>query len=292
MRKRMNNRSGLALVLVLVIVAIITAMVVEFAYGVYVNTSALHNWQTSQQLSIAAKSATRLASKLIADSGVASGNPQDSFMQDLYTKGVFEISQKIPFGDLDGTITLRIENENAKFNLNQLGGTSVLFNRDDDKDPHKMFVRLLGPLNLPSDIADKIEAWVESKKAKLDSIDELLLVPGIDRQTYGKLLPYVTIYGGNQVNINAAGVPVLMSLPRSIGKGDAETIVNYRESYPFRQPKDIDNAGAGNLFQAWSGYITTGGGAFHVVATAESGGIKRIIDSVLHGNLVLYWKEM
>src|SRR5512139_1596351 len=47
---RIADQSGMALVLVLMIVALITAMVVEFAYGVYVNTNALNNWQTSQKL--------------------------------------------------------------------------------------------------------------------------------------------------------------------------------------------------------------------------------------------------
>jgi hypothetical protein len=43
-------------------------------------------------------------------------------------------------------------------------------------------------------------------------------------------------------------------------------------------------------------YLTTGRSVFHVTATAESGGIKRTIDSVLEVSgisaTVRYWKEM
>ena len=48
-----DNR-GMALVLTLLVVAILSGMVVEFAYGVYISTNALHNWQTAQRLSLAA----------------------------------------------------------------------------------------------------------------------------------------------------------------------------------------------------------------------------------------------
>jgi len=293
-----TDRSGMALVITLMIVALITAMVVEFAYGVYVNTNALHNWQTSQELSVTAKSATKLASRLIADS-----------LRNSYTKGVLEMSQKIPFEGLDGTITLRIEDENAKFNLNQLGGTlSVVFN--PDQDPHKMFRRLVASLGFKTEVADRISDWIDSdseprsgdsengaKNAKLDSLDELLLIPGIDIGTYEKLLPYVTIYtdSDNKININGAGVPVLMSLSGSVGRDMAERIVKYRESNPYREIQDIKKVSGVDetIYTSLLGLIkTTGSSSFHVVATAESGGVKRIVESVLSGSSVLYWKEM
>lgn len=292
---RIADRSGMALVLVLMVVALITAMVVEFAYGVYVNTNALYNWQTSQKLSFAAKSATRLASRLISDSGAA-GSSRDTFVRDLYTKGVLQIGQKIPFEDLDGTIALRIEDENAKFNLNSL----------KNPDGYAFFVRLLNVLHLDPDIANIVSYWINSstdhrpknsgsiqpKNAYLDSVDELRLIPGIDRETYDKLLPYVTIYGsGNSdsntffINFNTADVPVLMSLADDISEELANRIISYRPLTSLQSVPGVD-MGLG------AGHVTSAGNAFHVIATAESGGIKRIVESVLEGNTVRYWKEM
>ncbi len=289
------DRSGMALVLVLMIVALITAMVVEFAYGVYVNTNALYNWQTSQKLSLTAKSATRLASLLISDGGVT-GGLGETFMKDLYTKGVLQISQKIPFEDLDGTIALRIEDENAKFNLNSL----------KNPDGYAFFIRLLNVLHLDPDIANIVSYWINAstdhrpknsggmqpKNAYLDSVDELLLIPGIDRQTYDKLLPYVTIYGsGNSdsntffINFNTADVPVLMSLADNVSEELAKRIISYRPLTSLQSVPGVD-MGLG------AGHVTKAGNAFHVIATAESGGIKRVVESVLEGNTVKYWKEM
>jgi len=291
-----TEQRGMALVLTLMIVALITAMVVEFAYGVYVNTNALHNWQTSQELSVTAKSATKLASRLIAAS-----------LQDAYTKGVFEMGQKIPFEELDGTITLRIEDENAKFNLNQLGGTSFVF--DPDQAPHKMFLRLVTSLGLKTEVAARISDWIDAdseprlgdsengaKNAKLDSVDELLMIPGIDMETYEKLRPYVTIYTDrdSRININGADVPVLMALSASITRDMAERVVKYRDSDPFRDISDIKKVSGFDekMYTSLQGLITTKGSSFHVIATAESGGVKRIVESVLAGSAVLYWKEM
>jgi general secretion pathway protein K len=293
-----RNADGMALVLTLMVVAIITAMVVEFAYGVYTNTTSLSNWQTSQQLSLAARSTVKLAARLIAEKAQQTG-----------TNGTFEISQAVPFGDLDTTVTLSIEDENAKFNLNSL--IQPIGTLDTGK--YAQFVKLLQALKLPTTIADRVADWTDpdseprladsekgAKNAYLDSVDELLLIPGIDRKTYEQLLPYVTIYGsastGGLININDAGVPVLMSLPY-VDEQMAERVVEYRNVTPFTPNSGIGNVlGFENLVLPLQNYITTGRSVFHVTATAESGGIKRTIDSVLEVSgisaTVRYWKEM
>ncbi len=292
----MNNK-GMALVLTLLVVAMLTALVAEFAYGVYVGTSALHNWETSQKLSVAARSAVRLGSKLISDNA----------SQYVYTyPGVLELSQKIPLENIDGTIYLRIEDENAKFNLNTLGGLS--FGSGWGANSYQSFVRLLKALDLNTDIADRVSYWIDSgtehrphgseiatKGARLDSIDELLLIPGIDSESYEKLRPYVTIFTDNRININSAEIPVLMSLSDSMTREMAATIVEYRERTPFVSIAEINRLpGFGSAGMALLNSISVNGTSFRVVATAESGGIKRIIDVVLAGNgkFVKYWKEI
>lgn len=285
----------MALVLTLMVVAIITAMVVEFAYGVYTNTNALNNWQTSQKLSLHAKSGTTLASRLISE--YKSQSPK------AYP-GFFEISQKIPSDDFEGTISIRIEDENAKFNLKRLNPSTAI----SVKESYDSFIRLLEALNLDKDIADRITDWIDSnsdprlqdsenvsKNADLDSIDELLLIPGIDRDSYEKLLPYVTIYGNNLININSADIPALMSLSSSITKEIAERIVNYRENTSFIQLNDIFNVSGIGIGVISSSCCDVSGSVFRVISTAESHGIKRIAESIIESsgsNVIKYWKEM
>jgi general secretion pathway protein K len=302
-----KDNKGIALVLTLLAVAIITAMVVEFSYDVYVSTSSLHNWQNAQELSLTARSAVRLGSELVNRMLSMNG----------YNPGVFEMEEKIPFSDVDGTISLRIEDENSKFNLRTLVNQNGTLNRD----AYDSLVRLLTALELKTELADRIVYWINpllepelrssehpGKGADLDSIDELLLVPGMDSKSYERLRPYVTIYGSGSININGADIPVLLSLSSSIDEGMAQNIIRYRKDTPFMNVTDLmkvmgfDNnvgitlsTGHTNMKGASPALICTQGAAFRIIATAQSGGLERIIDSVVDvpgGKTVLYWKEI
>lgn len=295
-RARVADSRGMALVLTLLVVTLITAMIVEFAYAVYTGTNALHNWQTAQKLSLAARSGTKLASRLISEG--LSGPP-------MAYPGFRQFSHEIPLKDIAGTITLRIEDENAKFNINKLGapfGGTV-----KDRDPYSSFVRLLESLGLQKEIADRISDWVDAnseprlrdsekdaRNSPLASIEELLLIPGIERDAYDKLLPYVTIYG-DLINRNSAGVPVLLSLSADISSDMADAIILYRESTPFDDTHDFDKVPViGSVGLGLSGITVTKGRYFRIVTTAESSGIKRVIECIVDagaGNVVKYWKE-
>jgi general secretion pathway protein K len=50
------------------------------------------------------------------------------------------------------------------------------------------------------------------KSADYETLDELLLVKGVSKQVYGKLINFVTIYGDGPVNINTASREVLVAL--------------------------------------------------------------------------------
>jgi len=295
------DNKGMALVITLLVVAILTAVVVEFAYGVYISTNALHNWQTAQRLSLAAKSATRLGARLIT--------ANNSLYSYTYP-GQMEIFQKIPFDEIDGTILLRIEDENSKFNLNAL----VRPNGTPNNDVYAALQKMLKALNLKADIADRVVDWIDpdseprlrdsensAKNGYLDSIDELLLIPGIDGESYERLVPYVTIYGFMQgshvakININGAAIPVLMSLAEGINADVATRIVRYREATPFATERDISAVIGNEIYTAISGDIVIKGTAFRVLATAQTGNIKRIIESVIDisgsSRVIRYWKE-
>lgn len=291
------NSKGMALILTLMILAVITAMVVEFAYGVYINTSALHNWQDSQRISFIAKSAVNIAAETIYEKN----------SQSTYTSpGVLDIPFDNPEKDAEGKLLVRIEDESAKFNVNSLVDPSGLLN----EKAYRSFLRLLNALELSPDLADRIADWINPdseprlhdseekvKNGYLDSIDELLLIRGMAGKSYERLMPYVTIYGNGLININGAEVPVLLSLSDAIDRDMAERIVKYRNATPFEQIQDIMKiAGFEMVGVSLMGSITVKGGFFHIIATATSGGTKRIIESTLEVSrgrpIVRHWREM
>ncbi len=116
-----------------------------------------------------------------------------------------------------------------------------------------------------------------------ESPDELLLVDGMDERLYGRLLPYVTVYGSGLLNINAA-LPVVLEALGVYAAGDggkvlaapvlAGRIVRYREAGNGFKEADYLSIRAdlegfeplsgdeGPLFTAMAGMLTVRSTAF------------------------------
>lgn len=289
---------GMALVLTLLVLALITAMVVEFAYGIYVNTNLLYNWQASQRLSLLGSSGASLAARFVTQ-GVQARTY-------TYPASV-ALPPQDPFGD-GSFVSLLVEDENSKFNLNAL----VLENGKVNEKAYESFRRLLEYLELKKELADLLVDWMDrdglpmpegsemrAKNAPLDSVEEILQAEGVDREAYDKVLPYVTIYGGalgkGYININGASVPVLMSLSEEITEEMAQRIVDYREEVgPFEEKGNLSKvAGFEPLYVGLSDSITVKGSAFRLRVDASlEDGLTRTVECVIdNAGIVKYWKE-
>lgn len=286
--KVINSEKGFALVLTLMILVLITAMVVEFSYGVYTTTSALNNWKVSQRLSLVAKSGIRIAVKTISDSTIQSNDLYMYLGRDIPLENVSE--------GFTGRLIIKAEDENAKFNLNSLVWPT------GQKKSYDSFIRLLDYLGLDESIADRVVHWTNTvsnlglryseditKGAPMDSVDELLLIKGIDYQTYEKLLPYITVYGygghyyDEQININTASIPVIMCIG-NMSESAAEDIVEQRLLKSYTQ-------GFTSINSTYAPPIN-----FRITSIAEENKIKRVIEAVvtIQGSQVAikYWREM
>ncbi len=289
----LRNQNGIALIVTLLAVAMITAMVVEFAYGVYTGTNNLYNWRDSQRLSVMARSGVNVSARFLSD----------WLNTQKYTIGFVEMPIENPFEDFNGIITVRIEDENSKFNVN------TIINRRGEKDTYgyDSFVRLLGALPLDKKIADRVLDWIDNdsienlpdsetnaKNLPFVSVDEMLLINGITRKDYDTLMPYVTVFGDGKININGAEKPVLRSLS-GISDVLAQTVIDYRKNTPFDGTEKILKVSGfeDQLGQSLMGYITVKGGAFYISSIAQSSGVKRIIETVLNTDKekIEYWKE-
>ena len=61
------NQRGMALVITLLVLVLLTAMVVEFSYGVYTGTNNLYNWRDAQRLSLMAKSGVNVTARMLKE---------------------------------------------------------------------------------------------------------------------------------------------------------------------------------------------------------------------------------
>ncbi len=298
----MGSEKGMALVLTLLIMAMITAMVVEFVYGVYTTNAGLYNWREAQKLSLAAKSGISLTTKIISEN-------QNRYS---YTyPGSVEMPVENILKGFSGKVVIRVVDENGKFNLNSL----IWPNGTTNETAFNSFIRLLKNLNLDENIAYRVADWIDrdleprrrdseegAKNDYLDSVDELLLVKGIDSQAYDKLSPLVTVYGieqvyNNLININTASRAVIMSLDDNITEALAERVINYRALEPFNRVSDLVRVAGfeGPLGQSLMNKITVKASNFRITSVAEEDRIKRVIECVIVGKgdafLIGYWQE-
>jgi general secretion pathway protein K len=300
MMRYVRNRSGMALVITLLALVLITAMVVEFSYGVYTGTGDLYNWRDSQRLSLMARSGVSVSAKFLTGLLGSSGYSYPGYV---------DMPVENPFEDFSGVINVRIEDETSKFNINSI----IYPNGDLNMEAYDAFRRLLKILLIDEKVADRIADWIDpdseqriadseagAKNSALFSVDELLLINGINRKIYDTLLPYVTVYGTRnnlEININGAEKPVLMSLSENINDDLAQRVTEYRRLTPFEQKEHLQKVpGFGStVYNPVSGMITVKGRHFAINSSAESDGVKRIVEAVLDASLsparFEYWKE-
>lgn len=130
----------------------------------------------------------------------------------------------------------------------------------------------------------------EAKDGPYETLDELLLVKGMNRVIFEKMKPYVTVFGSGLVNLNTAGREVLVSLGLTMAAADK--MLAYRDGpdglpatgddRPFLNlsavaadldfqdppPTVIERAAIENL--AGSGKTSIHSGVFGIFSRAES----------------------
>jgi general secretion pathway protein K len=153
----------------------------------------------------------------------------------------------------------------------------------------------------------------EAKDAPFQTIDELLLVKGVNENNFPKIRKYITIYGNGRVNVNTAGKFVLMAL--GLSENVAERIIAYRNGKDGLAATADDNSfenvsqlatkinEAGNLSQAEQaqinnvsseGSISTKSANFMVRSSATLGNSKfshEVIAVINRKGRILYWNE-
>jgi general secretion pathway protein K len=288
----------MALIVTLVMTAILTAMTVEFVYGVYVSTGFLENWTSMSGLMQSARSGMSVAGYLLRKnvSGKAYTYP-----------GRVTTPPVDPFMDGSSAVALTIEDLDGRFEINTL----VYENGEPGEAAMDGFARMVDHL-MPGEgrgreLADRVADWIDPdslpraadsekgvRNGPLQGVDELLLVPGLDQTVYDKVSAYVTVRGSGLVNINAAETPVLMTLSDDMTEELAGRIVSWRALTPFEATSDLAKvAGFETLGISLIGAVSVKGTAFLVTSEAATPeGLTARIEAVMDSSgKVQYWKE-
>ncbi len=239
-----KSQRGVALILTLLITAILVTLVVETNYSTQVDLRIAGNLRNDLQASYLAKSGVNIAiSYLKYDLQNTETDNLDEDWAQTYPP--------IPVGD--GFVKVRIEDEHAKINLNEV----VKEDGKVDEKIRDILIRMFEAADVDVGILDAVIDWIdpdddplpegaedsyygsldppyECKNRPLDTLSELRMIKGVTDEVYGKISKYLTIYSKDGIiNINTVSTEVLMFLDEGIDGPMAKGITDYREETPF-----------------------------------------------------------
>ncbi len=315
-KKGVMGEKGVALVLTLLVLTLLVITGLELNRAVRVGATLAGNFRDLTQAGYIAQSGVEIARALIQDD-------VDRNYDSLHEKWAqfenlsFLSSNFFPEGHFTGRIT----DEAGKFNLNGL----VDANGNVDPKRREQLERLLSFLGQPADWVEALLDWLDTddqprargaerdyysslkkpypaKNGSLDSLEELLLVkgmePGILYGTEGRegLRDYVTVVPSDgKININTASLPVLMSLSPSVDKTMAQAVLDYRRLTPFKKLDDLLSVpGWGAVYQQVSFYISVKSNFFAVEILGNYRDARSVVQTVVRRDgtrtRLLFWK--
>ena len=256
--RRVEGQRGVALVLTLLILTLLVVTGLEMNRAIRVEASLAENFRDLTQASYIAQSGVEIARALIQNDDPAYDGLDERW---AHFEDLALLSPRyFPQGSFNG----RIRDENARFNPN---GILDAYGNLDLKKKEQM-ERLLSLLGHPADWMDALLDWLDGddqprprgaerefylsrkkpyrpKNGPLDSLDELLLIKGMEPSfLYGGegkegLKDYLTVQSDGRININTAGLVVLLSLSPKIDRTMAQAVMAYRLEKPFKKPEDL-----------------------------------------------------
>jgi len=305
----LKDQRGFALVITLIITALLVALAVEFADEVFVDTSARQNFVAAQQASLLAESGVNGGIKLV----------QFSLAKQNYSSLLDLWARPIEKDDENGHVSVTIEDESGKLNLNQIFGSNgnVLYQIN-----HDIAVRLFKSLGLSPDLLEALNDWVDdsgvpphpagakdpyyntlkppynAKNGTMDTVEELALVKGFSALLVQQLRPYVTIYSDmpGKININTAPERIIAALDEQMTDSLTKEVLDYRKTTPFQQSGELANVpGMKTIGTGLTLNTTTKGTVYRILSQGTIGETVRVIEAVVRINgmssTVLYWRE-
>lgn len=292
--KNPGSEKGISLVIVLWAIALLMAAALEFAYTLRTEAGAALNYEDELSAYYLASAGINKAVAEIAgeyeivyeDGGgklAFSGRDEHGVLKPN------ESERELPLGD--GKASYEIEDERGKLNANTASWES--------------FEALLKETGVEKErrdiIADSLMDWLDSnheyrlngaeddyylslpsphgaKDAPLDTVDEMLLIKGVDpevffgtgktpawavtnkntstgRYEYAGFKGLLTVKGDGKININTAKRPVLVAL---LGAGKADEILLRRETERFFTERAFGGEVTSNIFSISSKGIVRG----------------------------------
>jgi general secretion pathway protein K len=262
MKSSRQNR-GMALLIVLVIIALLSTLLTELAFSTLVDLRLTETFRDTTRAYYLAKGGVNAGRMIIQEDR----NGYDS-LDEPWSQGVVNY----PVGE--GAITVRITDQNGKLGIN------AMVNRDT---PSALmidrFYRLMLALEIdkwgdPAELTAALIDWIDEgespypmiltegldipvagaeatyyqsltqpylvKNGRVETLEELALIKGFTPEILRRVLPHVALHEEVKVNINTASSTVLMSLDPEIDEDVADILIGYRKEAPIKRLEQLE----------------------------------------------------
>jgi len=249
----LRSRRGMVLVFALWVLGILTILAVSVAAGIRQKIFLVERLDERSRMTNLLEASVKKTAGYIHQQMELSGGQYTANMKMHFMNNVNELSNISLRSDTAGVgyfppgskdLHWGVIDEESKLNLNKADLptlSSLLMNvlSLNDEDAQKLAVALLdwrqfGESEIigfdSNDYYSNLEYPYPKKSADYETLDEMLLVKGVTKEIYNKLINYVTIYGDGALNVNTASKEVLEAL------GLPETVVD--KIITVRQGKD------------------------------------------------------
>lgn len=309
---RPPNQRGAVLLLVLVVVALLSAILTDWAFSTLVDLRLTETFRDGNRAYYLARGGVEIGRQLLRIDTNGYDAPSELWGVGIPAYPVEE----------DASVTIKIVDEDGRFNLNEVVDIPRLNPRIVMRDRLR---RLMTALDItdPEALSDALIDWIDSdnltspqgaesawyqgqqprretKNGRLDTIDELLLVKGFTPEIVGKLAPFVTVdgvFGTVSLNLNTAPQELIAAWDADVSSNGIDQLLKWRQEKPFKTLQDVQVAlGTGSLdYSALNRNVDIGvkSDFYRVIAEAQIGDGKRTVEALIQktGNKLL-WRRI
>ena len=312
--RRVDERSGVAIVIVLWVVMVLSLLISGFAFTMHVETQVASFARKELKAEMLARSGIEVAKmQLILHQQSSTDAGFDALNQDWATNEILYVDH--PLGD--GIYNVKITDEEAKIPINTVTDLQLKrllgllgvdpFDADiivdsilDWREPGDL-ARLNGAKN---DYYQSLSPSYRAKNAPLDRVEELLLVRGVtpelyhgtateNQEAHPSFPELFTTMTSGKVNVNTASSIVLQAM-LNIDDQQVQTVLSRRDGpdgvpgteddVPFKSVEEFLGS-IGNLDPATRGLagslVGVSSSFFTVKSTGAVGGVKRTLVATL-----------
>ena len=255
MRTRRGEK-GMALLLVLVVVALLTSLLTELAFSTLIDLRLTETFRDSTRAYYLARGGVSAGRMILQEDRNTYDALDENWSQGVVNYPVGDGSVSVTIKDLDGRLAINelVKNNNPQpVMVDRFYRLFVALEIDHLADPAELTAALIDwldsgdeayqeiqtdGLNIPVSGAEEAyyqgqQAAYPCKNGPLETLEELLLVKGFSEELLTIIGPHLAVNGSRKININTASDMVLMSLDAVIDAQAVEMIISYRQGSPI-----------------------------------------------------------